>query len=110
MFGLSGFATKLIAGGVILAALAGLLLWVEGRGYERAMTHCEEQRMVQELANREAAELASERLMRQADQLSLKNMELDDALTAIDEAAEADPDGGRICLSSDSANRLQSIR
>lgn len=102
--------SKLLTAGAMIALMIGAYFYVDNRGYERARAECEQQRVVQELANREAADLAAERLMREASELSLKNMELEDALAAIDQAAEANPDGDRICLAADSVGRLQSIR
>ena len=110
MFGLSGLGAKLVAGGAVLVALAGLFLWAEGRGYNRAALECEQRIAAVEAANREAIRTAQERLMRAANEISLKNMERDNVLAELNAAAEADPDGDALCLSPDAAARLQSIQ
>lgn len=109
MFGLSAIATKLAGAGFVLASLFGLYVWVDSRGYNRAALECEQRIAAVEAANRIAIHVAQERLMRAANEISLKNMERDNVLAELNAAAEADPDGDALCLSPDAAARLQSI-
>lgn len=96
-----------------LASLGGAYLYVRHQGYEagysRAEAECEADKAAQAEANRKAMRDAEKRLMAAADTLSLKHLELDDAIQSLSDAAAADPDGGLDCLSRDSLQRLNQI-
>lgn len=96
-----------------LASLGGAYLFVRHQGYEsgysRAEAECEAEKAAQAEANRKAMRDAEKRLMAAADTLSLKHLELDDAIQSLSDAAAADPDGGLDCLGRDSMQRLNQI-
>lgn len=96
-----------------LASLGGAYLFVRHQGYEagysRAEAECEAEKAAQAEANRKAMRDAEKRLMAAADTLSLKHLELDDAIQSLSDAAAADPDGGLACLGRDSMYRLNQI-
>jgi hypothetical protein len=103
--------------GLILAfaaSLGGVYLYVRHQGYEagysRAEAECEAEKAAQVAANRKAMQEAEKRLLAAADELSLKNMEMDNAIEALAAAAAADPNGALECLGIDSLLRLNTIR
>lgn len=101
---------KLAGTAIALVALVGLYAvhrnQIYTEGFRAAEIRCEQDKAALAEANRKAIAEAEKRLLRAADELSLKNLELDDALAAIESAASADPDGGTLCLSGDSVRRL----
>lgn len=98
----------------LLAAAGGAYVYVRHQGYQdgynTAQATCEADKARQAAANRAALSAAEKRLAAQADALSLKNMDLDNAIDALSAAAAADPNGGDACLGSDSLLRLNSVR
>lgn len=100
----------LIVAGLGLGALGGVYAFVRHQGYEagysRAEAECEAEKAAQREANEAAIRKSEEDLFRAADALALQNMELEDAIAEIDAASEADPDGGTLCLSAASVQRL----
>jgi len=99
-------------GGSLLVFALVIAAYVHGRsaGFERARVQYEAQMAAQEAANREAIRRAETGLLKTADALASKSRELNDVLDTIDQAADADPDGGTMCLSADSVRRLDAIR
>lgn len=97
-----------------LASLGGVYLYVRHQGYEagysRAEAECEAEKAAQVAANRKAMQEAEKRLLAAADALSIKNMEMDNAITALSEAASVDPVGGLDCLGLGGVLRLNTIR
>jgi hypothetical protein len=49
-------------------------------------------------------------LLREADELSIKNLEMDNAITVLSAAAAADPDGALECLGLGGVQRLNQIQ
>lgn len=102
----------------IVAALGGsawgLYAYVKHQGYvdgyADATARCEAEKKAMEAANKQAVADAAKELFRAADALSLRSLELDDALKAIDEATAADPLGGTQCLDARGLRALNSIR
>jgi len=98
----------------LLLGAAGLYFTVRHQaytdGFATAQAECEREKQEQADANRKVIQSAEKRLMDAANELSLKNMELDDALESISAAADADPDGALECLGVDSLRRLNTIR
>lgn len=98
----------------IVGGLGAAYLYVRHQGYSNgfadARASCEVEAERQAEANRNAIREAEQRLYELADQLSLKDLELDDALADIDAAVAADPDGDLLCLDADSLQRLNAIR
>lgn len=98
----------------VLGLLGGAYLYVRQQGYDAgygaAQAECDAEREAQEAANRSAIQNAEKELLRQAEALSLKNMELDDALNAIDEAAGAAVGSDTLCLDAGGLQRLNTIR
>jgi hypothetical protein len=96
--------------GGLMASLGGAYLYVRHQGYEagysRAEAECEAEKQAQREANEAAIREAEKDLFRAADALALQNMELEDAIAEIDAASQADPDGGILCLSAASVQRL----
>lgn len=94
-------------------ALGGAYLYVRHQGYQagysQASIECEADKQRQADANRKALSEAEKRLAAEADALSLKNMELDNAIETLSAAAAADPNGGLECLGLDSLQRLNSL-
>jgi len=97
-----------------LASVAGLYFTVRHQaytdGFATAQAECERQKLEQAEANRKVILDAERRLATAAAALSLKSMELDDAIESISAAADADPDGTLVCLGADSLRRLNTIR
>lgn len=100
-----------IGAAILLAAAVG---WTFKAGYDAgyasATTRYEATMAEQAAANRRAINAANQDLLRAADALDAKSQELDDVLKSIDQAADADPDGGAIGLAADSVRRLDAIR
>jgi len=98
----------------VLGALAGAYAYVRHQaysdGYSRAEAECEQEKAAQVAANRKAMQEAEKRLLAAADALSVKNMEMDNAIDALAAAAAADPNGTLECLGVDSLFRLNTIR
>lgn len=94
----------------VAVAVAGLIFWADGNGYQRAEARCVAEMAEMERANRRAIADAEERLRRVSDELSVRNMEREDVLRQIEEAASSQRDADRICLSGPSVDRLRSIR
>jgi hypothetical protein len=105
---------KLAAVLVALGALGGLGLAIEHNAYKRgsaaATAQCEADKARQVEANRTAIGDAAKDLFKGADAVSLKSLELTNALEAIDAAAAADPAGAQCGLSADSVRDLGTIR
>jgi len=99
---------------VLLLGVAGLYLTIRHQaysdGFATAQAECEREKREQAEANRKVIAGAEKRLLDAANELSLKNMELDDAIESISAAADADPDGALECLGADSLRRLNTIR
>lgn len=106
----------ILAGAVValLSGLGGVFLFVRHLGYQDgfadAQGACHAQQRQMEDANRRAISEAERALMRAADHLSLEQLESDNALAGIDQAAAADPRGGAACLGAGSVQRLNAIR
>lgn len=100
--------------GAVGGALWGVYAYVRHQGYVAgyadATARCEAERKAQRQANQDAIDAANRELFRVADELSLKQSELDDARDALEAAAAADPHGARECLGIDSVRRLAPIR
>lgn len=98
----------------VVGGLGATYVYVRHQGYSQgfaeARTVCAAEQAEQAEANRAAVRDAEQRLYELADQLSLKELELDDALADIDAAVAADPDGDLLCLDADSLQRLNAIR
>lgn len=109
---------RLVTIGGVVAALAGGLWGVysyirtEGYrdGYAKASAECEAEQRRQEIANRNAIDAANKRLIELADELSLKELQVDDYVKAIDLATAQDPRGGDACLDPGSVHRLNTLR
>lgn len=109
---------RLVTIGSVLAALAGgawavyAHIRAEGfrEGYAKASAECEAEQKKQEIANRTAIDAANKRLIQLADQLSLKELQVDDYVKAIDLATAQDPRGGDACLDPDGVRRLNTLR
>ncbi|KFL25083.1 hypothetical protein JP74_21375 [Devosia sp. 17-2-E-8] len=99
-------------GGLLLLGALVAAAYVHGRsaGFEKARVQYETLMAAQEAANREAIRRAETGLLKTADALATKSKELNDVLDTIDQAADADPDGGAMCLSADSVRRLNAVR
>jgi hypothetical protein len=99
---------------VLLGGAAGLYFTVRAQayneGYGRARVECEAEKQAQADANNKVIRDAEKRLFEAADTLSLKNMELDDAIDGISAAAVASPGSDTVCLDADSLRRLNTIR
>ena len=100
--------------GGLMVSLGGAYLYVRHQGYEagysRAEAECEAEKAAQVAANRKAMQEAEKRLLAAADALSIKNMEMDNAIEALAAEAAADPNGALECLGIDSLLRLNTIR
>lgn len=111
---LARIATILGLVAVLAGSVGGLYLAVRHAGYvdgyAKASAECEAEKAKQEAANRNAVDAANRRLMDLADQLALKELEVDDYVKAIDLATAADPHGGDACLDPVSVRRLNTIR
>ncbi len=98
----------------ILGALGGFAVYVRQLGYQdgfaAASKACEAEKRRIEDANSRAITEADRELMRSADRLSVQKMEFDHAVSGIDQASMADPDGALLCLGADSVQRLNAIR
>ncbi len=105
---------RLASVAMLLAALGAAYAYVRHQGYvagfAEATARCAAEKAAQEAANRKAISEAEKRLFEVADQLSLKDMELADAIDEIDVAAAAEPGAGDQCLPALSVRRLQTIR
>lgn len=109
---------RLLTIGSVLVALAGgawavyAHIRAEGfrDGYAKASAECEAEQRRQELANRNAIDAANKRLIELADQLSLKELQVDDYVKAIDLATAQDARGGDACLGPDGVHRLNTLR
>jgi hypothetical protein len=109
---------RLLTIGSVLAALAGGVwaiyahIRAEGyrEGYAKASAECEAEQRAQELANRNAIDAANKRLLELANQLSLKELQVDDYVKAIDLATAQDPRGADACLDPDGVRRLNTLR
>ena len=97
---------RLIVAGAALLALAFTGWWVEGAGYRRAEGECRAASEQQERRIDELRRTIEQEWFRQADSLSIKQKEMDDALAEIDRAAVGDD----VCLAGDGLRRLQAIR
>jgi hypothetical protein len=99
---------------VVLAALGGGYgLWhhhVYSAGYAAAQATYEAKMAAQADANRQAIAGANKALMHSADQLSLKSLELDNALAKINAAADAGPDAHDLGLDAGRVRELDTIR
>jgi len=95
---------------LLAAALAWSFKAGHDSGYASASGRYERMMTEQADANRRAVNAANQDLLRAADALDAKSQELDDVLKSIDQAADADPDGGAIGLAADSVRRLNAIR
>ena len=108
-----------------LATIAGVLMTLAGgawavcshiraegfrEGYAKASAECEAEQQRQEIANRNAIDAANRRLLELADQLSLKELQVDDYVKAIDLATAQDPRGADACLDPDGVRRLNTLR
>jgi hypothetical protein len=97
-----------------LGALGGFAVYVRKLGYQDGFTDasaaCEAEKRKIEQANDQAITDAERELMRAADGVSLKQLEIDDALSRNDQAAAADPSGDSLCLPPLSVQRLNTIR
>lgn len=97
-----------------VGAAGGAYLYIRHQayqdGYSAAAAACERQKQEQAEANRAAISEAEKRLLSAADELSLRNMELDNAIEALSAAADADPNGLLECLGPDGLYRLNTIR
>ncbi|HWU19392.1 MAG TPA: hypothetical protein VN155_17050 [Devosia sp.] len=98
----------------LVGAVGGAYLYIRHQayqdGYSAASVACERQKQEQAQANRAAISEAEKRLLNAADELSLKNMELDNAIEALSAAADADPNGLLDCLGVGGVQRLNEIR
>ncbi len=98
----------------LLGALGSAYAYVKHQGYVDgyavARGECEAEKAAQEAANKKAFSDALRQLLDQVETIQQKQTEIDDALTGIDEAVAADPDGGVLCLTADGVRRLQAIR
>lgn len=105
---------KIGASLALLAFLAIGAAWLDhngyARGYERMRVECVAEQQRIEKANTDAANKAAGRLMKRADELSLKSLELDHALDENDKAAAADPGADGCGVGADSLRRLNTIR
>lgn len=109
---------RLVTVAALLAALAGgawavyAHIRAEGYrdGYAKASAECEAEQQAQARANRNAIAAANKRLLELADQLSFKELQLDDAIKAIDLATAQDPRGGDACIDPDGVRRLNTLR
>lgn len=97
-------------GGVAWAAYAHIRAEGFREGYSRASAECEAEQRQQGIANRNAIDAANKRLIELADQLSLKELQVDDYVKAIDLATAQDPRGGDACLEPDGVRRLNTLR
>lgn len=99
---------------VLLGSATGLYFTVRHQayteGFATARAACEAEKQAQADANNKVARDAEKRLFEAADALSLKNMELDDAIDSISAAAVAYPGSDTVCLDADSLRRLNTIR
>jgi len=98
----------------VLGAVGGFAAYVRHLGYQDghddASRACEAEQQRIEDANNQAIGDAERELIRMADDLSLRHLELDNALSGIDQAAAADPAGANLCLGPGSVQRLNAIR
>lgn len=98
----------------LCGAVAGGIAYIRHEGYVSghadAAAECAAEKRKQELANRAAIDAANKRLVDLADQISLKELQLDDYVKAIDLATAADPHGGDACLDAGGVRRLNTIR
>lgn len=99
---------------VVLVALGGGYgLWhhhVYSAGYAAAQAVYEAKMAAQAEANRTAIAEVNKALMHSADQLSMKSLELDNALAKIDAAADAGPDAHDLGLDAGRVRELDTIR
>lgn len=79
-------------------------------GFAVAEAACTAEQQKQELANRDAIDVANKRLIELAGELTLKELQVDDYVKAIDLAAAADPSAAEQCLGIDSVRRINAIR
>ena len=105
------------AAGIVLAiggGLWGVYAHVRGEGYRdgraAAEAECEAAQRRQQLANQNAIDAANRRLLDLADQLTLKELQVDDYVKAIDLATARDPRGTEQCLDPDGVRRLNTVR
>lgn len=107
--------------GAVLALVAGLggglwgiyaLIRADGvrEGRAAAEAECTAERLRLERANQAAIDAANRRLVELADQLRLRELQLDDYVKAIDLASAADPGGAAVCLDALGVRRLNTIR
>lgn len=99
-----------LAAGALLAAFGGIGaggLYLHHRWYGEGFDAALAQQLA---ANQTAIRNANTALMRAADDLSLKSLELDDALKTIDAASAARPGGDLLCLDSRRVRDLGAIR
>lgn len=99
---------------VVLAGLGGVAAYIRHEGYRdgqaAARAEFEAERQKLELANRTAVDVANRRLIQLADQLSLKELQVDDYVKALDLNAAEDTRAGELCLDVGSVRRLNTIR
>jgi hypothetical protein len=79
-------------------------------GYGKAQIECTAEKQAQAAANAKVATDAEKRLFEAADTLSIRNMELDDAIDSLSAAAVARPGSDIVCLDADSLRNLNAIR
>ena len=98
------------AGGAVWAIYAHIRAEGYRAGYAVAEAECEAEKRAQAVANRNAIDQANRRLLEMADQLVLKELQVDDYVKAIDLASAEDPDSGELCLLPPSVRRLNTLR
>lgn len=89
-----------------LGLLGGVAAWLDGNGYARAKAECAIEAAQQEQAIAAARREIEQQWIRDADRISERRKELDDAVATVD----ATPAGDLVCLPADSVRALDAVR
>jgi len=100
--------------GIAIASVLGVAWIIRTDGYRdgqaAARAQCSAEQARQAEANRNAIDAANKRLVELADELTLKELQVDDYVKAIDRATAEDPRGADQCLDPDGVRRLNTLR
>jgi uncharacterized protein HemX len=98
----------------LLGSVGGIYLKIRAdayrEGYSTASAECEADKREMEEANEKAIAEAKKKLLEAEKELVSQETRIDELLTEIDHAADADPDAGTCGLGIDGVRRLQNIK
>lgn len=99
---------------VLLGGLGGAVTYIRHEGYRdgeaAATARCAEQQAKLARENQNAINAANKQLVERADELVLKELQLDDYVKANDLLAAAEPGADVLCLPAGSVRRVNSVR